>query len=103
MKKYNKLVRDKIPAIIESRGQRVETRTLNDKEYLEQLVEKLFEEVDEFDEDRSVEEMADVLEVLLALADALGIRRTQLEAVRRAKATARGTFKKRLFLERVED
>jgi len=103
MKKYNKLVRDKIPEIIQARGQTPVVRTLDNKEYLKQLLEKLFEEVDEFDEDHTVEEMADILEVLMALADTLGIKQSDLETMRKRKAAARGAFKKRIFLERVED
>src|SRR3989338_608412 len=103
MKKYKKLVRDKIPDIIESRGKKTVVRVLDDKEYLEQLMEKLGEEVDEFDQDRSVEEMADILEVLMALAETLGIKQSELKAVRDKKATERGKFKKRLFLEKVEE
>lgn len=103
MKKYKKLVRDKIPEIIESRGKKTVVRVLDDKEYLEQLMEKLCEEVDEFDQDHSVEEMADILEVLMALAKTLGIKQSELKAVRDKKALERGGFKKRLFLERVEE
>lgn len=103
MKKYNKLVRDKIPEIIQKQGQSPVTRILDDSEYVEGLMDKLCEEVDEFDEDRNVEEMADILEVLMALAGALGISQKDLLKVRQKKALTRGSFKKRIFLERVEE
>ena len=100
-KKYRKLVRDKIPAIIKRTGRRPVTRVLDDKEYVEQLLEKLCEEINEFDEDRNAEELADVVEVLMALANALGISQQELKKVRNKKALQRGTFQKRLFLEKV--
>ncbi len=103
MKKYNKLVRDNIPTIIKKSGRRPKTRILDDKEYVEQLFEKLCEEIDEFDEDRNVEELADIIEVLMALARTLGISQEELKEVRAKKVATRGAFKKRLFLERVED
>lgn len=101
-KKYRKLVRDKIPSIIKRTGRRPVTRVLDDKEYIEQLLEKLCEEINEFDEDRNAEELADVVEVLMALAKALGISQQELQKVRAKKALDRGTFSKRLFLEKVE-
>src|SRR5690349_19458109 len=103
MKKYNKLVRDRIPEIIQKQGQNPITRILDNNEYVEGLMDKLCEEVDEFDEDRNVEEMADILEVLMALANALGISQQDLRKVREKKADMRGSFKKRIFLERIEE
>ncbi|HLC91546.1 MAG TPA: nucleoside triphosphate pyrophosphohydrolase, partial [Candidatus Saccharimonadales bacterium] len=94
-KKYNKLVRDKIPEILEARGKQVDVSVLDDKAYLKQLVEKLYEEVEEFDEDHSVEEIADVIEVLAALAATLGISQKEIAEARIKKAAERGTFKKR--------
>lgn len=103
MKKYNKLVRDRIPDLLKRKGQNPVTRILSDSEYVEGLIDQLCEEVDQFDEDRNVEEMADILEVLLALAGALGISQKDLMKVRNKKALATGSFKKRIFLERVEE
>lgn len=102
-KKYNKLVRDNIPEIIKKRGAKPITRVLDDKEYIDQLFDKLIEEIDEFDEDRNAEELADIFEVLSALGSALGIKGDQLKKARLKKATTRGTFKKRIFLEKVVD
>ena len=103
MRKYNKLVRDRIPDIIKKQGQNPVTRILDDNEYVEGLIDTLCQEVDEFDEDRNVEELADIIEVLMALAQALGISQKDLLKVRQKKALIRGGFNKRIFLERVEE
>ncbi len=102
-KVYNKLVRDKVPEIIKAKGKRPVTRILNDKEYVEALIDKLCEEIGDFDEDRNAEEMADILEVLMALAKALGIDQASLKTIRDKKAISNGSFNKRIFLEKVED
>ena len=98
MPTYNKLVRDRIPEIIEAQGKMVKARTLDDSEYLEALIEKVSEELAEFKAEPSAEELADLQEVLLALADALSISHEELEKVRVAKATKRGAFKDKIFL-----
>jgi predicted house-cleaning noncanonical NTP pyrophosphatase (MazG superfamily) len=102
MKIYNKLVRDNIPEIIQANNQTPVTRILDEKEYLKELVKKLKEEVAEFEAEPSVEELADIKEVLIALRDAMGIHAGELEDVRRKKANTNGRFKKRIFLETVK-
>ncbi len=97
-KNYNKLVRDKIPAIIAGKGGSATTHVLDDSEYLQALVAKLAEECAEFTEALTLEELADVQEVVLALADTLATR-TELEQTRAAKAKARGAFTQKIFLE----
>ncbi len=99
---YNKLVRDKIPEIIRADGKKLKSRILSDEEHLQALLKKLEEECKELIEAKNVEELADVHEVLLALAEALGIKPEELEKVRQDKATKRGGFKKRIFLQEVE-
>lgn len=94
----NKLVRDKIPEIIKANGETPVTRILERPEYLEELIKKLQEECDEFREDRSLEELADIQEVILALADAIASRE-ELEKAREAKAKERGAFSHRIYLE----
>jgi predicted house-cleaning noncanonical NTP pyrophosphatase (MazG superfamily) len=101
MRGYGKLVRDKIPEIIRAKGELPTTRILGEDEYLEELVKKLGEEYEEFKVDISVEELADLQEVILALADAIG-GREELEKVRVQKAEARGIFKDKVFLEGVK-
>lgn len=100
--KYQKLVRDNIPAKIAQNGERAIVRTLSDAEYLDALVAKLKEEVGEFEASRSVEELADIKEVTIALREALGVHAGDLEEVRRKKAKKNGRFKRRIFLEGVE-
>jgi predicted house-cleaning noncanonical NTP pyrophosphatase (MazG superfamily) len=95
---YNKLVRDLIPEIIESEGKSCTTRVLSDAEYRTRLRDKLAEEIQEFDESGSVEELVDIVEIILALADLQGVDGTQLEARRLAKRAERGGFERRLLL-----
>ena len=102
-KVYNKLVRDKIPEIIQADGKKLKSRILNDEEHLEALLKKLEEEVVELAEARNIEEMADVHEVLRALAEALKIHPDELEKVRQDKASKRGAFQQKIFLEEVND
>lgn len=100
MKTYNKLVRDKIPAIITAQGQTCTTHTLGDEEYLHALIAKLSEECAEFAESQSIQELADVQEVILALADMVASR-PELEQTRVAKCAERGAFTQKIFLESV--
>ena len=92
-----KLVRDKIPEIIEASGATPLTRILETEEYLSCLETKLDEEVQEFHESKSPEELADILEVVYALAAAQGCSREQLQQIFDAKHTARGGFEKRIY------
>lgn len=101
-KVYNKLVRDRIPEIIRADGKELKNRILDDAEHLEALLKKLEEECAELKEARNIEELADVHEVLRALADALGISHEELEKVRQDKAAKRGGFQQKIFLEEVE-
>ena len=92
-----KLVRDKIPAIILADGKKPMTRILDTEEYLEELDKKLNEEIAEYQADKSIEEMADVLEVLFAICEARGHSVEELMEVRAAKREKRGGFEKRIF------
>ena len=99
---YDKLVRDKIPEIIESTGKKATYRILDEAEYKEYLERKLDEEVAEFHKSKSVEELADIREVL----DALSYVYASYNRVRVAqvnKYVERGGFKKRLCLIEVEE
>ena len=97
MKVYNKLVRDKIPEIIKADGKECKTRILSKDEYIAALETKLNEEVAEYQEDKNLEEMADVLEVLQAICLARGYSLDELEAMRIKKAKERGGFKDKIF------
>lgn len=96
---YNKLIRDGIPAVMDSLGKTYEVRRLDDGEYLGALLRKLLEEAEETVEaDGDIGELADVLEVLRALSAAKGYAWDELEEARRKKAAERGGFSDRLFL-----
>lgn len=102
---YNKLVRDRIPEIIGSRGDRAVTHVLDQVGYQSALLAKLVEEAEEASGARAAElpvELADVLEVLQALAMALGMSWEQLLTLSADKRTRRGGFEGRIFLEYVE-
>ena len=101
--KYNKLIRDRIPEIIEASGKWCVCSTLSDEEYLAKLDEKLNEELAEYQESKSMEELADLLEVIRAVAVARGSSMEEVEAIRREKATKRGGFEKKLLLTEVCD
>lgn len=100
---HNKLVRDRIPEIIEGSGKICATRILPQEEYLAALDTKLTEELAEYQADKSMEELADLLEVMMAVAEARGHSFAEVEAIRRAKAEKRGGFRERIFLESVTD
>lgn len=100
---YNKLVRDKIPEIIEANGQQATHKILDDDEYAAELVKKLFEEAEEYKKDENTDELADIMEVVYALAKLHGCPPAQLERIRLDKAEKRGGFEERIFLEEVRD
>ena len=85
VKVYNKLVRDKIPEIIEADGKCCKTEILSDEEYIKMIDAKLDEELAEYHEDQNIEELADLMEVIYAAAEARGYSVEELEAVRLAK------------------
>lgn len=68
VKKYNKLVRDRIPEILESSGSTCVTEILSDEDYLRMLDAKLDEELAEYHADQNIEELADLMEVIRACA-----------------------------------
>ena len=103
MKIYHKLVRDRIPEIIEAGGKTCVTEVLSDEDYIAALDAKLEEELREYYADHSLEELADLLEVLRACAVARGYTLEQLENVRAEKAAKRGAFTKKILLKEVDD
>lgn len=97
--KYNKLVRDKIPEIIKKKGEKYKTHIANDKEYWGKLKEKLQEEIEKFGENETIEEMADILEIIDAMCSYKKFNKRKLESVKKQKAKERGRFKKKIILE----
>ncbi|MDE3839048.1 phosphoribosyl-ATP pyrophosphohydrolase [Bacillus methanolicus] len=104
---YNKLVRDRIPEIIESAGKQFSTRILSNEEYIKELKKKSFEELEEYvnttNNEDAIEELADLLEIIHALAEYHGATFEKVEEVRKRKAEKRGGFKEKIFLIEVED
>ena len=98
---YNKLVRDRIPEIIEASGKSCKTDTLSQADYLRMLDIKLDEELEEYHKDHNIEELADLLEVIRAVAIARGYTLNELEQTRAEKAADRGGFEKRILLKEV--
>jgi predicted house-cleaning noncanonical NTP pyrophosphatase (MazG superfamily) len=86
---YNKLVRDRIPEIIESSGKSCTTEILSAEDYLRMIDAKLDEELAEYHKDQNIEELADLLEVIRAAAIARGYTLDDLERVRAEKAAKR--------------
>ena len=101
-KAYHKLVRDRIPEIIEADGKLCVCETLTDEDYIHLLDQKLNEELAEDQKSKSLEELADLLEVVQAVVKARGWTLEELEKVRADKATKRGGFEKKILLKEVQ-
>ncbi|MGI6594663.1 MAG: phosphoribosyl-ATP pyrophosphohydrolase [Christensenellales bacterium] len=101
--KYNKLIRDKIPQIIEASGKKCKTRILDEVEYKEHLKLKLQEELNEYLESDNVEELADLYEVLKSILDLENISLEEFNKIVDSKSDKRGGFKKRLLLIEVSE
>ena len=98
---YHKLVRDRIPEIIAADGKTCVCETLSDEDYLYLLDQKLNEELAEYQESKSLEELADLLEVMQAVVKARGWTMEDLERMRTEKATKLGGFEKKVLLKEV--
>lgn len=100
MQRYDKLVRDRIPDIIRAKGTEPKVRlAASDSEYAQLLRDKLQEEVGEYLRDGNPEELADIMEVVHALAALTGHTPVHVEEMRAAKAAQRGGFRDRVVLE----
>ena len=102
-KQYDKLVRDRIPEIIESSGRICVTEILSDEDYLRMLDAKLDEEMAEYHANQNIEELADLMEVIRTCAVSRGFTIEELEQVRAEKAAERGGFEKRILLKESRD
>jgi len=96
---YHKLVRDKIPEIIKADGGKCKTHIAKDDEYNALLIKKLHEEVDEFVHEPCANEIADILEVIEAIARVEGIGIDDIKQSKLKKRKERGSFTKRIILE----
>jgi len=97
MAKYNKLVRDKIPELLDSKGISYEKRIATPEEYKTELIKKLAEEMEEFLQAKNSEELADVLEVIEALRKLPEFKNAT--EIKKKKLKERGGFKKRIILK----
>ena len=101
MIEYDKLIRDKIPEIIEQSGKKCIVEVMDNDTYIDYLDQKLNEELAEYQQDKSIEELADLLEVMYAVVVARGYSVAELERIRLEKSEKRGAFEKRLLLKSV--
>ena len=101
MIEYDKLIRDKIPEIIEQSGKKCIVEIMDNDTYIEYLNQKLNEELAEYQQDKSIEELADLLEVIYAVVVARGYSVDELERIRIEKAENRGAFYKKLRLKMI--
>lgn len=97
--KYNKLVRDKIPEYIKSKGGNPIIHIADEEEYWQKLREKLVEEAQEFAKDESIEEIYDVLEVLDAIIEYRGFDKEEMQKLKKKKLQEKGGFTKRIILD----
>ena len=95
---YNKAIRDKIPEIIKNSGNISVVKNLSDEKFLVELEKKLKEEVEEYLENKSVEELTDIIEVINRISELKGVSHNELEKIRQKKADERGKFNENLFL-----
>lgn len=104
--KYNKLIRDKIPEIMDKAGKEYTVSVLNDEDYIEKLKTKLQEEAEEVCEaskDEIIGELADVMEVVYAIEEYYSISHDTVLEKQSKKAITNGKFEKRLLLTEVRE
>ena len=99
VKIYDKAIRDRIAEIISESGAECEIKILSDSEFLIKLENKLIEEINEYMETKSIEELADLLEVIYRISELKYVSREELEKRRKEKRTKNGGFEKNLLLK----
>jgi len=95
---YNKLVRNRIPELIESQFEFPEYIILDDESYEKMLEEKLDEEVREYHQDKTIEELVDILEVVIALCESRGFSKEELIKIYQNKHQEKGGFSDKIYL-----
>ena len=95
---YNKAIRDKIPEIIKESGKNCNVKKLDNSEFLIRLKKKIVEELEEYQQSKNVEELADILEVIYRISELKGVVSDELDKIRQKKAEQRGKFDDNLFL-----
>ena len=100
---HNKAIRDRIPEIIEKSGSKANVKRLSDEEFLEEMEKKLDEEVSEYHENKSIEEIADIIEVIERIAELRGTSAKELRKIKDENSEKRGRFEKNLFLIETND
>ena len=95
---YNKLVRNRIPELIEAQNESPDYIILDDESYEKMLEEKLDEEVREYHQDKTIEELADILEVVIALCESRGFSKEELIKIYQNKHQEKGGFSDKIYL-----
>lgn len=101
--KYNKLIRDRIPEIIEKSGKEAIVAKVEGDQLLELLNKKLYEELDEYNESGEIEELADLVEVVQAILEYKEITLDEFNKIKEKKNISRGGFKEGLLLLEVRE
>lgn len=99
---FNKLIRDKIPEILEKKWVKFKSHKATDSEYFQKLKEKLVEEVNEFLQDNNSEEIADILEVIDAICVYQNFQKIEIEQTQKEKAEKNWRFLERIILEETD-
>ena len=95
---YNKAIRDKIPEIIRKTGKECQIKTLTNEDFLNELEKKIQEEYNEYMESKSLEELADILEIIMRISELKQSSFEELDSIRISKSQNRGGFEKNLYL-----
>lgn len=98
---YNKLIRDRIPEIIGKSGKKAVVEKVSGEKLLKLLNTKLEEELEGYKESGSIEELADLVEVVYGILDFKGITLEEFVNIREEKIRVRGAFKEGLVLLKV--
>ena len=100
---YNKLVRDRIPEILDAEGKEYSITKCNEDDILDYAKKKLLEEAMEFVENPCAEEAADIIEILKFMCSRIGVYEIQVEAAAISKYARKGGFQENYILEWVKE